>query len=58
MESPEGMTLKVVERKETEMLLLLPPPHPESAELSDEDLEKVAGGSWWGDPCRPPGYPI
>ena len=41
---PAGMTVRFVERQETEILVPLPPQPPESAELSDEDLEKVAGG--------------
>lgn len=45
IEIPEGMTVKVVEREEDEIHMTLPPPPPESAELSDEDLAKVAGGS-------------
>ena len=42
IEIPEGMTVKLVERKENEILLVLP--HRPSLELSDEDLENVAGG--------------
>jgi hypothetical protein len=44
VEMPEGWTVKVVERKEKEIHLTLPPRPSESVELSDEDLEKVAGG--------------
>lgn len=42
VEIPEGVTVKVVERKENEVLL--PLPYRPTSELSDEDLEKVAGG--------------
>ncbi len=47
IEVPEGMTVKFVEGKENEILVPLPPRPPESrgAELSDEDLVKVAGGA-------------
>ncbi len=44
IEIPEGMTLRFVVRQENEILVPLPPRPPQSAELSDEDLEKVAGG--------------
>ncbi len=44
IEVPQGMTVKFVEGKENEILVPLPPRPPEAAELSDEDLEKVAGG--------------
>ncbi len=44
IEIPEGMAVRFVEGKENEILVPLPPRPPESAELSDEDLEKVAGG--------------
>ncbi|MFC1835033.1 NHLP leader peptide family RiPP precursor [Thermodesulfobacteriota bacterium] len=44
IDTPERMTVKFVEGKENEILLPIPSRPPESAELSDEDLEKVAGG--------------
>ncbi len=44
IEIPEGMTVRVVEGNENEILVPIPPRPPENAELSDEDLEKVAGG--------------
>ncbi len=47
IEIPEGMTVRFVEQeepKENEILVPLPPRPGEAAELSDEDLEKVAGG--------------
>ena len=40
---PEGLQLKVVENTERLVHLILPP-RPESGELSDEQLESVAGG--------------
>ncbi len=43
IEVPEGMTVKFVEGKENEILVPLPPRPPDSSELSDEDLQKVAG---------------
>ncbi len=45
IEMPEGWTVKVVERKEKEIHLTIPPRPAESAKLSDEDLENVAGGA-------------
>ncbi len=45
IEIPEGMTVKFVEGQENEILVHLPPRPPDSAELSDEDLEKIAGGT-------------
>ncbi len=44
IEIPEGMTVRFVEWKENEIHVPLPPKPVESEELSDEDLEKVAGG--------------
>lgn len=44
IEMPEGMTVRLVEGKENEILVRLPSRPPDSSELSDEDLEKVAGG--------------
>ena len=44
IEIPEGMTVRFVEEKENEVLVPLPPRPPETAELSDEDLAKIAGG--------------
>jgi hypothetical protein len=45
IEIPEEMTVRFVERKEGEIVVPLPPPRPEFGELSEEDLEKVAGGN-------------
>ncbi len=45
IEMPKGMTVRFVEGKENEILVPLPPRPPESKELSDEDLEKIAGGA-------------
>ncbi len=44
IEIPDGMTVKFVEAKENEILVQLPPRPPDSSQLSDEDLQKVAGG--------------
>ena len=40
---PEGVTVKVVENTDTHHHLVLPP--KPTGELSDEDLDKVAGGT-------------
>ncbi len=45
IEMPEGMTVKFVEGKESEILVPFHPRPAWTAELSDEDLEKVAGGT-------------
>ena len=42
IEVPEGWTVKVIERNENEICLTLPP-RP-SGELSEEELQQVAGG--------------
>ncbi len=44
IELPQGLTVRFVEGEENEILVQLPWQPRESAELSDEDLEKVAGG--------------
>ena len=44
LEIPQGMTSRFVEKKENEILLPLPPRPRDTAELSDQDLEKMAGG--------------
>ena len=44
IEIPEGMTVKFVEGKENEILVPLTPRPYCTGELSDEDLENVAGG--------------
>ena len=44
IEIPEDITVRFVEKNENEILVPLPPRPPGSAELSDEDLEKVDGG--------------
>ena len=50
IEVPEGMTVTVVENTDKQFHLVLPPVH--SDELSEDDLEAVAGGrqtfaDWW-----------
>ena len=45
IEIPEGMTVRFVEAEENEILVPLPPRPPETMELSDSDLSKVAGGT-------------
>ena len=47
---PEGVTVKVVENTDTHHHLVLPP--KPTGELSDAELEKVAGG-WSLVLCRP-----
>ena len=46
IEAPEGMTVRFVEAGENEILVPLPPRPPETMELSDSDLSKVAGGNF------------
>jgi len=42
---PEGVTVKAVENTDKVFHLIIPP-KPVPRELSDEDLNKVAGGVW------------
>lgn len=49
IEIPEGVTVRFVEQKENEILIPFHPRPSETYDLSDEDLEKVAGGSFLGD---------
>lgn len=42
---PEGVTVKAVENTDKVFHLVIPP-KPRPVELSDEDLGKVAGGTW------------
>ncbi len=48
IEIPDGMTGRLVEGKENEILVPITPRPPESAELSHEDLERVARPSSHG----------
>ena len=54
---PEGIEIKVLEETENTLYLVLPPsPIPKGTELSDEQLEAVAGGSksdGWTCQCGP-----
>ncbi len=50
IEVPEGVTVTVVENTKSAVHLVIPM-RPEQ-ELSDEQLEKVSGGSFWGDVGR------
>lgn len=52
IELPPGFRLKVIEKDpDTDVLLVLPDPHP-GEELSEEELDAVAGGTdpTWEDP--------
>ncbi len=42
---PEGVTVKAVENTDKVFYLIIPP-KPGVRELSDEDLNKAAGGTW------------
>ena len=44
IEMPEGTTVKFVEKYENEILIPLPPRPKDTNELSEEALEKIAGG--------------
>jgi len=46
VEMPAGMKLHVVENTEKESYIIIPP--KPSTELSDDQLDKVAGGGTWG----------
>ena len=48
IEVPEGWSVKVVDQKENEIIVTLPPMLPGSEELSGEDLERIAGGALVG----------
>jgi len=41
---PEGLKIKVIENSPNEMNIVLPA-NPESAELSDSEMDQVAGGA-------------
>ena len=49
---PEGVRVVAVEETAETIYLVLPStsPHAEAGELSDQDLEAVAGGGTWADP--------
>ena len=47
---PAGVTVRVFENTDKVVNLILPPP-PKEGELSDEDLERVAGGGKYTDLC-------
>ena len=57
---PEGFEVRVVEESADTIYLVLPSASPlvgEDGELSDQDLEAVAGGGSWQIPiCRPPPF--
>ena len=50
MDTPEGVEIEVVESTQEKAYLVIPP--KPVGELSDEDLDKVAGGSKTGPVCR------
>jgi hypothetical protein len=58
---PEGIEVRVVEESAQSIYLVLPSASPlggEEGELSDQDLEAVAGGgAWMGDPVPGEGRP-
>jgi Nitrile hydratase, alpha chain len=60
---PEGIEVRVVEESAQSIYLVLPSASPlggEEGELSDQDLEAVAGGggdAWMGDPVPGRGLP-
>jgi hypothetical protein len=45
---PEGISLTVLEETPTSRYLVLPPRPPGGGELSDGELDAVAGGTWTG----------
>ncbi len=47
---PAGVTVKAVENTDKVFHLIIPP-KPASRELSDADLDKVAGGGWTSGCC-------
>jgi len=44
IETPSGLQIKVVENRDDKLYMVIPPP-PQENELSDEELEGVAGGN-------------
>jgi bacteriocin-like protein len=53
--APAGSDIKVVEQSE-DVIHLVIPAQPAEEELSEEELQSVAGG-YCGPPCRPCGPP-
>ena len=47
MEVPEGINVNVVENTDTTVHVTLPPAPVGHGELSDDELENAAGGSWF-----------
>jgi hypothetical protein len=43
---PEGVDIKVLEESISSFYLIIPTPPSSSGELSEADLESVAGGKW------------
>ena len=57
---PEGVEVRVVEESAQSIYLVLPSASPlvgEDGELSDQDLEEVAGGGSWMTGCPGQGRP-
>jgi hypothetical protein len=43
---PETLNVTVLEESASNLYIVLPPPLPEGSEMSDEQLDAVAGGGW------------
>lgn len=50
-EVPENIQVRVVEDKADSFTFILPTPKAEMKELSEQELEKLAGGAGWSIAC-------
>ncbi len=48
---PAGLNLKIAENTADTIHIVLPATPSQAAELSDEDLQNLAGGKKFADPC-------